>query len=116
VIITQPSLETVLAVSRQRFLGTALGALVGGALASYFGTHVRVFGAGIFLLGLICALVHLDRSGYRFAGITFLIVLLIPRKASPWQIAFHRFAEVCIGICVAMMFALLWPERTSAST
>ena len=44
-------------------------------------------------------------------GVTLAIVLLIPRTKPPWQIAFHRFAEVSIGIGVALIFAWVWPEE-----
>jgi len=39
------------------------------------------------------------------------IVLLIPRAGPAWGIAFHRFAEVSIGIGVALILTLIWPER-----
>jgi len=111
VVITQSSLGAALKVSGQRFVGTALGAMVGAIVASYFGPHVLVFGAGIFILGLICAAVHADRSAYRFGGIALAIVLLVPRAEPAWRIAFHRFAEVSIGIGVALIFAVVWPEK-----
>jgi hypothetical protein len=38
-------------------------------------------------------------------------VLLIPRTAPAWIIAFHRFAEVSIGIAVALLLATVWPEK-----
>jgi uncharacterized membrane protein YccC len=47
--------------------------------------------------------------GY-FGGITLAIVLLIPRTAPAGQVAFHRFAEVSIGIGVALILTVLWPE------
>jgi len=62
-------------------------------------------------LGLLCALAYLDRSAYRFGGVTLAIVLLIPRAAPAWIIAFHRFAEVSIGIAVALLFATVWPQE-----
>ncbi len=110
-VITQSSLGAALAVSWQRFVGTALGAAVGAMVASYFGPHVLVFGASVFLLGLLCALARADRSAYRFGGIALAIVLLIPRTGSAWQIAFRRFAEVSIGIAVALIMTVVWPER-----
>ncbi len=113
-VITQSSLGAALAVSRQRFLGTALGALVGAIVAIHFGRHVLAFGTGVFILGLLCAVARSERSAYRFGGVTLAIVLLIPRPAPPWQIAFHRCAEVFIGIGVALMLAVVWPERESA--
>jgi uncharacterized membrane protein YgaE (UPF0421/DUF939 family) len=109
-VITQSSLGAALAISRQRFAGTALGAAVSGLVATYFGHRVLVFGACVFLLGILCAVAHLDRNAYRFGGVTLAIVLLIPRAAPAWKIAFHRFAEVSIGIAVALLLATLWPE------
>jgi len=110
-VITQSSLGAALAVSWQRFVGTALGAAVGAVVASYFGPHVLVFGACVFLLGLLCALARSDQSAYRFGGVTLAIVLLVPRTGPAWQTAFHRFAEVSIGIGVALILTVVWPER-----
>jgi uncharacterized membrane protein YgaE (UPF0421/DUF939 family) len=55
-------------------------------------------------------------TGCRFGAITTAIVLLVPRTGPAWQIALHRFAEVSIGIGVALMLALVWPEREAATT
>jgi uncharacterized membrane protein YccC len=109
-VITQSSLGAALAVSWQRFVGTLLGAIVGAIVANYFGPRALVFGACVFLLGLLCAAVRSERSAYRFGGVTLAIVLLIPRTEPAWRVAFHRFAEVSIGICVALIFAWIWPE------
>jgi uncharacterized membrane protein YccC len=70
-----------------------------------------ILAASIFILGLLSAALHADRSAYRFGGITLAIVLLIPKVGSAWRIAFHRFAEVSIGIAVALVLTALWPER-----
>jgi uncharacterized membrane protein YccC len=110
-VIAQSSVGAALTVSWQRFIGTALGAVVGAIVASYFGPHVLVFGAAVFILGLVCAVAHSDRSAYRFGGVALAIVLLVPRTGPAWQTAIHRFAEVSIGIGVALILAWLWPER-----
>jgi uncharacterized membrane protein YgaE (UPF0421/DUF939 family) len=110
-VITQSSLGAALAVSGQRFIGTMLGAVVGAIVASHFGPHVLVFGTCVFILGLLCAVTRSDLTAYRFGGVTLAIVLLVPRTGPAWQIAFHRFAEVSIGIGVALILAWVWPER-----
>ena len=109
-VITQSSLGTALSVSSERFVGTVLGAAVGGIAASVLGPNVFVFAASIFVLGLVSAAAHSNRSAYRFAGVTLAIVMLVPRTGSAWRIALHRFAEVCIGLGVALILTVVWPE------
>ena len=114
-VITQSSLGEALSVSWARMAGTALGAGVGGIAASYFAPSVLVFGIGVFILGLLCAAVRADRRAYRFGAIALAIVVLVPRSGPPWHIAFHRFIEVCIGIAVALILAVVWPEKESTA-
>src|SRR3984893_1374404 len=90
-VITQSSLGAALTVSWQRLVGTALGAVVAAMVASLFGPSLVVFGASIFVLGLLCAITQTDRSAYRFAGVTLTVVLLIPRANPAWSIAVYRF-------------------------
>ena len=115
-VVTQSSLGAAWTVSWQRFVGTALGAVVGTIVATRLGTNLIVFGISVFLLGLVCWLLRAGRSAYRFGGITLAIVLLIPRTGPAWPIAFHRFAEVSIGIGVALIMAWIWPEREEVAT
>jgi hypothetical protein len=69
-IVMQSTLGASWGVSKQRIIGTTLGAESGGLLASYFEPGLIVFGAATFALGLICAILRLDQSAYRFASIT----------------------------------------------
>ena len=114
IIVTQSTLGAAWDASRTRFVGTALGAALGGLLASCPKPRIIVFVAGIFALGLICAMLRLDQSAYRFAGITLAIVTLVPRSQAPFVIALHRFVEVSIGIAFALALSALWPEREPA--
>src|SRR5216684_2635582 len=110
-IVLQSTLGAALSVSALRFIGTALGAVAGGLIASYFGPNFYIFGAGIFLLGVLAAALRLDRSAFRFAGITLAIVMLVTRTQSAWIVAAHRFVEVSIGIVIGLLLTALWPER-----
>jgi uncharacterized membrane protein YccC len=112
-VITQSSLGAALSVSRQRLVGTVLGAVVGAIVASHFRSNAFVFGTGVFILGLLCAVVRSDRSAYRFGGMTLAIVMLVPRTGPAWQIALNRCAEVFIGIAVALALTVVWPDRES---
>jgi uncharacterized membrane protein YccC len=93
------------------FRGNAGRAVLGGMVASHFEPSALVFVVGVFVLGLLCAAVRTDRSAYRFGGVTLAIVLLLPHVRSPWIAAFHRSAEVSIGIGVALIFSVVWPEE-----
>jgi len=99
-----------LTVSRQRFVGKALGAVVGAIVASHFGPTCLLSVQACSFLGLLSAMARSDRSEYRFGGITLPIVLLVPRTAPPSQIAFHRCTGVYIGIGLALILAVVWPE------
>lgn len=114
VVITQSSLGAAFSVSWQRFVGTILGAVIGGIVASCFAPNVLVYAACVFLLGIVCALTRSQYSAYRFGAVALTIVVLIPRSNAPWAIAFHRFAEVSIGIGIALFFAIVWPEKDTA--
>jgi uncharacterized membrane protein YgaE (UPF0421/DUF939 family) len=94
----------------QRFAGTALGAALAALIATFFSGSALVYGAAIFLCGLLCALLRL-RGAYRFAAITLSIVLLIAHQRPAWIVASHRFVEVSVGIAVALALAELWPSR-----
>ena len=115
-VIVQSSLGAALKISSQRFFGTALGALGGGIVATYFRPDIFVFGATVFFLGLLCAVLQLDRSAYRFGGVTLAIVMLVPKTDPPWLFAVHRFAEVSIGIAVALLLAWMWPESEGTTS
>ena len=113
-VIMQSTLRATLKISEERFIGTVLGALAGGLLARSFPQVWWVFAAGVFLLGMLCALFRLQNS-YRFAGITLAIVILIPHTAAPWVVALHRSIEVTIGIVVGLVITAIWPEPAGAT-
>jgi uncharacterized membrane protein YccC len=110
-IVMQSTLGAAWATSRLRLIGTALGAALGALLASYFSPGNILFGMALFALGLICALLRLDQSAYRFAGITLTIVMLIMRPQSPWITGIHRFIEVSLGIGVGLVCTAIWPQK-----
>jgi uncharacterized membrane protein YgaE (UPF0421/DUF939 family) len=95
-------------LSWQRFVGTALGAVLGAAMATFFRPNPVVYALGILLCGLLSWLLRIG-GAYRFAGITLSIVLLIPHVNPPWIVGWHRFLEVSLGIAVALGTVIAWP-------
>jgi uncharacterized membrane protein YgaE (UPF0421/DUF939 family) len=107
IVILQSTIPPVM-LSWQRFVGTALGAVLGAAFATFFSPSALVYGVGIFLCGVLAWLLRIG-GAYRFAGITLSIVLLVPQKGAPWIVGWHRFLEVSLGIAVALVTATVWP-------
>jgi uncharacterized membrane protein YccC len=110
VVVMQSTLGASFTVSWQRFVGTAMGAATGALFATYFVSNTAIFAIGIFLMGIVCAALRLDRAAYRFAGVTLAIVMLIARSGPDWIVAVHRFLDVSVGIAVALLLTALWPE------
>src|SRR5580698_11386955 len=107
-IIMQSTLGAALTVSEQRLAGTALGAVMGALLTTYFGSNLIAFGLGVFAIGLICAALRIE-DAYRFASVTLAIVMLVAHSKQAWIVAAHRFIEVSVGIAVGLALTALWP-------
>jgi hypothetical protein len=90
----QSTLDATLLISVERIAATALGALAGALLATWFTGNLLVFAVAVFVLGLFCAAFRMEKSAYRYASITLAIILLIPRSNPAWIVALHRFFEV----------------------
>src|ERR1700683_918625 len=112
-VVMQSSLGAALTVSWQRFVGSAIGAAAGALFATYFGSNTAMFAVGIFVMGILCAALRLDKAAYRFAGITLAIIMLIAHTAPVWIVAVHRFIEVAVGIAVALTLSAVWPEDSA---
>jgi uncharacterized membrane protein YgaE (UPF0421/DUF939 family) len=108
IVIVQSTIPP-LTLGWQRFVGTALGAVLGAALATFFRPSALVYAVGILVCGLLAWILRVG-GAYRFAGITLSIILLIPRTRAPWLIGWHRFLEVSLGIAVALVVTTAWPR------
>jgi uncharacterized membrane protein YgaE (UPF0421/DUF939 family) len=111
-IVMQSTLSAALPISAQYVAGTAVGAAVGAVTDIYFPANVWAFGAAAFIIGLLCVVLRVERSAYRYASITLAIVMLVPRASSGRLVALHRFCEVTIGIAIGLIFFGLWEKIT----
>jgi len=111
----QSTLGATLLISVERIAATALGALAGALLATWFPGNLFVFAAAVFVLGLLCAAFRMEKTAYRYASITLGIIVLIPRSNAAWIVALHRFFEVSVGILVALALVAIWPEYQAES-
>jgi uncharacterized membrane protein YccC len=111
VVVMQSPLGATVPLAVERIVASALGASLGPIEATYFGANLFVFALAMLLLGLISFMLRLEKVGYSYACITLVIIVLIPRGETPWIAAAHRFAEVSLGILVALAVVAVWREE-----
>ena len=114
-VVMQSTLAATLLISIERIAATALGAVTGAFVASYFASNPLLFAVTVFVLGLLCAGFRMEKTAYRYASVTLAIIVLIPRSHAAWIVALHRFFEVSVGILVALAVTAVWPERQPES-
>jgi uncharacterized membrane protein YgaE (UPF0421/DUF939 family) len=71
------------------------------------------YGLSIFILLLLSAATHVDRTGFRIGSLMLTIIMLIQRTDPVWRVALERFAEVSVGILVALFLVKVWPEAAT---
>lgn len=110
VIVLQSNVGSTVTASRNRFLGTVIGALVGFA-CSLFGTLPWNYILAIIVALSICGALGLTNSS-RLSGVTVSIVMLVQANGPRWQLACFRVSEVFIGIVMALIVStVLFPDR-----
>ena len=109
-IVMQSTLSAALPISMQYFAGTAVGAAIGALTDRYFHASVWAFDAAVLVIGLVAVALQVERSAFRYASITLVIVMLVPRSTSAPLVAFHRFFEVSIGLAIGLAVLALWPR------
>jgi uncharacterized membrane protein YccC len=106
VVVMQSEVGATLLASRDRVLGTAIGALTAWfALLAWHGQsstiEVLVLGATVCVAIAVCNLLDLQAAG-RLAGVTVVIVFLLHGAQPAWRAALSRFFEVSLGVLVAL--------------
>jgi uncharacterized membrane protein YccC len=109
-IVMQLTLSAAIPIGVQYVLGTSVGAAVGALTEIYFRTSIWAFGAAVVVVGLLSVALRLERSAFRYASITLVIVMLVPRSTNARLVALHRFFEVSIGIAVGLALFAVWEK------
>jgi uncharacterized membrane protein YccC len=107
-IVMKLTLSSAVPIAVQYVVGTAVGAAVGAGADIYLHASVWSFGAAVVVVGLLCVALRVMRSAFRYACITLVIVMLVPRSTSARLVALHRFFEVSIGLAVGLALFALW--------
>ena len=108
VVVMQSPIGDTVPLAIERIVASALGASVGAIESTCFGANLFVFAMAMLLLGMISFVLRLEKVGYSYACITLVIIAMIPRVETAWIAAAHRFAEVSLGILVALAVVAVW--------
>ena len=108
-VVMGSDVGTTVAASRDRLIGTAIGAALGAVFVALGGVHLVWFGVAVAATVLVCESLGLGQS-YRLACVTVAIVMLINAAGSPWKTSTYRFLEVALGIVVALLISALPPK------
>jgi uncharacterized membrane protein YccC len=110
IIVLQSNFGSTISASRDRLLGTLIGALFGFSF-SLFGALPWNYILAVLAAVVLCGLLGL-RSSSRLAGVTITIVMLVQKAGSHWSLALDRVMEVLLGIVVALtVTTLVFPDR-----
>jgi len=110
IIVLQSNVGATVTASRDRLIGTFIGAVLGFSF-SLFGALPWNFILAILAAVIVCGLLGL-RSSSRLAGVTIAIIMLVHKDGPRWSLPLDRVAEVMIGIVVALAVStLVLPDR-----
>jgi len=110
IIVLQSNVGATVTASRDRLLGTLIGAALGFTF-SLFGPLWLSYIFALLAAVILCGLLNL-RNSSRLAGVTVTIVMLVHKDGPRWGLAFDRTEEVLLGIVVALAVStLVFPDR-----
>ncbi|MGA8044277.1 MAG: FUSC family protein [Terracidiphilus sp.] len=110
IIVLQSNVGATITASRDRLLGTLIGAVLGFGF-SFVGTLPWNYLAAVILAITICGLLGF-KSSSRLAGVTITILMLVQHGGSHWTIALDRVGQVALGIVVALgVSTFIFPDR-----
>jgi hypothetical protein len=110
IIVLQSNFGATISASRDRILGTIIGALLGFSFSLFWALPWNYLLAVLAAI-ILCGLLGL-RSSSRLAGVTITIVMLVQNTGPRWGLALDRVSEVFLGIMVALVIStLVFPDR-----
>ena len=110
IIVLQSNVGSTVNASRDRILGTLIGAALGFSF-SLFGSLPWNYILAVLLAVIVCGLLGL-RNSSRLAGVTITLVMLVQENGPRWSLALARVSEVVLGIVVALgVTTLVFPDR-----
>jgi Fusaric acid resistance protein family len=110
IIVLQSDVGSTVNASRDRLLGTLIGAILGFSF-SLFGVLPWNYILAVLAAVIVCGLLGL-RNSSRLAAVTITILMLVQMAGPRWSLALHRVGEVVLGIVIALaVTTLVFPDR-----
>jgi uncharacterized membrane protein YccC len=110
IIVLQSNVGATVTASRDRLIGTLIGAALGFSF-SLFGALPWNFVLAVMTAIVVCGLLGL-RNSSRLAGVTIAIIMLVHKDGPRWELAADRVFEVLMGIVVALaVTTFIFPDR-----
>jgi uncharacterized membrane protein YccC len=112
IIVLQSNVGATVTASRDRLLGTLIGAALGFGFSLFPVPLVAGYILAVLAAIVVCGLLALSNSS-RLACVTITIVMLVHKEGGPrWGLAFDRVSEVIMGIVVALaVTTFVLPDR-----
>jgi uncharacterized membrane protein YccC len=112
IIVLQSNFGSTISASRDRLLGTLIGAMFGFGF-SFVDALPWSYLLAVACAITVCGLLDLGSSG-RLAGVTITLIMLV-HTGSHWTLALDRVLQVALGIVVALAVStLIFPDRARA--
>ncbi|GAB6855657.1 FUSC family protein [Asaia astilbis] len=106
-IVTQSSIDQTVSTARDQIVGTVIGAVVGTLAITaqlFIGTYWTIFWIALAPLAYLAAI----RPSLRFAGVTLMIVYLLPaRDSNPYWPLTERLTAIFLGVIVSLIVSFV---------
>jgi uncharacterized membrane protein YccC len=115
VVVTQPGLLETLSASRDRVLGTLIGAVVGLAViaAGQRGAStLSLFWVAMVPLSILAAI----KPSLRMGCVTLIIVALVPATGNPFARPFERIIEILVGVLASIVVSAVTPSQPKSES
>ena len=106
IVVIGSDAGVTLTSSRDRIIGTAIGALLGWGTSYVWHGHALLYGLSVAVCILFCGALQFHKAGH-LAAVALTIIVVSNLDSSPGRAALQRFFEVGLGILVALAVTLL---------
>jgi uncharacterized membrane protein YccC len=104
-VVLYPERDATRKAGVDRFLGTAIGSLIGWGSAAWWHHRLAVYGAAVMLAVGICHLLNLLAAA-RLCAVAVTVITIVPHPEAPHLVALCRFLEVSYGAACALGYAV----------